>query len=31
MHGDDERIPLESFQKGIEFLYGIVTDFVVAK
>ena len=31
MHGDDERIPLASFQKGIEFEYGVVTDFVAAK
>lgn len=31
MHGENERIPLESFRKGIEFLYQIVTDFAVAK
>jgi acetylornithine deacetylase/succinyl-diaminopimelate desuccinylase-like protein len=31
MHGDNERIPLDSFRKGIEFLYGIVVDFAVAK
>jgi acetylornithine deacetylase/succinyl-diaminopimelate desuccinylase-like protein len=31
MHADNERIPLDSFRKGIEFLYGIVTDFAVAK
>ena len=31
MHADDERIPINSFHKGIEFLNGIVTDFVVAK
>jgi acetylornithine deacetylase/succinyl-diaminopimelate desuccinylase-like protein len=31
MHADDERIPIDSFHKGIEFLNGIVTDFVVAK
>jgi acetylornithine deacetylase/succinyl-diaminopimelate desuccinylase-like protein len=31
MHADDERIPLDSFHKGIEFLNGIVTAFVVAK
>jgi acetylornithine deacetylase/succinyl-diaminopimelate desuccinylase-like protein len=31
MHADDERIPVDSFHKGIEFLNGIVTDFVVAK
>jgi acetylornithine deacetylase/succinyl-diaminopimelate desuccinylase-like protein len=31
MHADDERIPVESFHKGIEFLYRIVTDFAAAK
>ena len=31
MHGDDERIPIESFRKGIDFLYGIVSDFAGAK
>lgn len=31
MHADDERIPLDSFRKGVEFLYGIVSDFAVAK
>jgi acetylornithine deacetylase/succinyl-diaminopimelate desuccinylase-like protein len=31
MHADDERIPIDSFHMGIEFLNGIVTDFVVAK
>jgi len=31
MHADDERIPIDSFRKGIDFLYGIVTDFAVAK
>lgn len=30
MHADDERIPLASFQKGIEFLYAIVEQFVRA-
>jgi acetylornithine deacetylase/succinyl-diaminopimelate desuccinylase-like protein len=30
-HADDERIPLDSFRKGIAFLYGIVSDFAVAK
>jgi len=30
MHADDERIPLESFHKGIEFLYSIVEQFVRA-
>lgn len=31
MHADDERIPLDSFRQGIEFLDKIVTDFAVAK
>ena len=31
MHSEDERIPLTSFQKGIEFLSAIVNDFSVAK
>ena len=31
MHADNERIPVASFQKGIEFLYRIVTDFAAAK
>jgi acetylornithine deacetylase/succinyl-diaminopimelate desuccinylase-like protein len=31
MHGDDERVPADSFRKGIELLYGIVNDFAVAK
>jgi acetylornithine deacetylase/succinyl-diaminopimelate desuccinylase-like protein len=31
MHGDDERIPLDSFNKGIDYLYKIVTDFAVTK
>jgi len=30
MHADDERIPLASFEKGIEFLYAIVEQFVRA-
>ncbi|MGA7855896.1 MAG: M20/M25/M40 family metallo-hydrolase [Candidatus Acidiferrales bacterium] len=30
-HADNERIPLDSFQKGIEFLYAIVSDFSVTK
>jgi acetylornithine deacetylase/succinyl-diaminopimelate desuccinylase-like protein len=30
-HADNERIPLDSFQKGIEFLYSIVSDFSVTK
>jgi acetylornithine deacetylase/succinyl-diaminopimelate desuccinylase-like protein len=31
MHADDERIPLDSFRKGIDFLYNIVNEFAVAK
>jgi acetylornithine deacetylase/succinyl-diaminopimelate desuccinylase-like protein len=31
MHADDERIPVESFHKGVEFLYTIVSDFVTAR
>jgi len=31
MHGDDERIPVESFHKGVQFLGDIVNDFVVSK
>jgi acetylornithine deacetylase/succinyl-diaminopimelate desuccinylase-like protein len=30
-HADDERIPIESFRKGIDFLYGVVSDFALAK
>jgi acetylornithine deacetylase/succinyl-diaminopimelate desuccinylase-like protein len=31
MHADDERIPVASFYKGIEFLYRVVTEFAQAK
>jgi acetylornithine deacetylase/succinyl-diaminopimelate desuccinylase-like protein len=31
MHADDERIPVESFRKGIDFLYSLVSDFAVSK
>jgi acetylornithine deacetylase/succinyl-diaminopimelate desuccinylase-like protein len=31
MHGDDERIPLESFRKGVIFLYHVVSDFASSK
>jgi acetylornithine deacetylase/succinyl-diaminopimelate desuccinylase-like protein len=31
MHADNERIPVDSFRKGIDFLYGIVSDFAVTK
>ncbi len=30
-HADNERIPLDSFRKGIEFLFAIVNDFSVNK
>jgi acetylornithine deacetylase/succinyl-diaminopimelate desuccinylase-like protein len=31
MHADDERIPLDSFHKGVEFLYGIINEFVTGR
>lgn len=31
MHADDERIPLESFRKGVDFIYAIVNDFAVSR
>ncbi|HTR46512.1 MAG TPA: M20/M25/M40 family metallo-hydrolase [Verrucomicrobiae bacterium] len=31
MHGDDERIPVDSFRKGVDFLDSIVSDFAVSK
>jgi acetylornithine deacetylase/succinyl-diaminopimelate desuccinylase-like protein len=31
MHADDERIPLDSFRKGVAFLYHVVSDFAAAK
>ena len=31
MHGDDERIPLASFDKGVDALMKIVTEFAVAR
>ncbi|MFZ0736774.1 MAG: M20/M25/M40 family metallo-hydrolase [Candidatus Acidiferrales bacterium] len=31
MHADDERIPLDSFRKGVDFIYRIVTAFAVAQ
>lgn len=31
MHGDDERIPVASFNKGVEVLMGIVMEFAVTK
>jgi len=30
MHGDDERIPLAAFDKGVEVLAKIVTEFAGA-
>jgi acetylornithine deacetylase/succinyl-diaminopimelate desuccinylase-like protein len=31
VHGDDERIPLDSFHKGVVFLYHVVSDFASSK
>jgi len=31
MHADNERISIDSFRKGVDFLYAIVTDFSVSK
>jgi len=31
MHADNERIPVDSFRKGVDFLYAIVSDFAVSK
>jgi acetylornithine deacetylase/succinyl-diaminopimelate desuccinylase-like protein len=31
MHADNERIPVDSFRKGVEFLYAIVNEFAVSK
>jgi len=31
MHADDERIPLESFRKGVDYLYAIVNDFATSR
>ena len=31
VHGDDERIPVEGFRKGVDFLNAIVTEFAVSK
>lgn len=31
MHADNERIPVNAFQKGVEYLYRIVNDFAAAK
>ena len=31
MHADDERLPVDAFHKGVEFLNAIVTDFAVSQ
>ena len=31
MHAEDERIPVDSFRKGVDFLYAIVSNFAIAK
>jgi len=31
MHADDERLPVESFRKGVDFLYAIVSNFAVTR
>ena len=31
LHADDERIPLDSFHKGVAFLYHVVSDFASSK
>jgi acetylornithine deacetylase/succinyl-diaminopimelate desuccinylase-like protein len=31
IHGDDERIPVDSFHKGVVFLYHVVSDFASSK
>ena len=31
IHGDDERIPVDSFRKGVVFLYHVVSDFASTK
>jgi acetylornithine deacetylase/succinyl-diaminopimelate desuccinylase-like protein len=31
VHGDDERIPVDSFHKGVVFLYHVVSDFASSK
>jgi acetylornithine deacetylase/succinyl-diaminopimelate desuccinylase-like protein len=31
IHGDEERIPVESFHKGVAFLYHVVSDFASTK
>jgi acetylornithine deacetylase/succinyl-diaminopimelate desuccinylase-like protein len=31
MHADDERLPLDSFRQGVEFMFRVVNDFVSRK
>ena len=31
VHGDEERIPLDSFHKGVSFLYHVVSEFASSK
>jgi len=31
VHGDNERIPVDGFRKGVDFLYAVVTEFAVSK
>ena len=31
VHADDERIPVDSFHKGVAFLYHVVSDFASSK
>jgi acetylornithine deacetylase/succinyl-diaminopimelate desuccinylase-like protein len=31
VHGDDERIPVDGFHKGVAFLYHVVSDFASSK
>jgi len=31
MHADNERIPVDSFRKGVDFLYAIVANFALSK
>jgi acetylornithine deacetylase/succinyl-diaminopimelate desuccinylase-like protein len=31
MHGDDERIPLVAFDKGVDVLMKIVSEFAVSR
>jgi len=31
MHADNERIPVDAFRKGVDFLHAIVSDFAASK